>query len=121
MEIAAPLKNTLTLNEYADVCIKQVPQLTCGINRYTNHCYLCHKQYELMARLFYNLWPVATMKFCPVEKKIDNLGTNVCQILTEPYQKLPKEFYNFAKVAKFRQIWSHWPQDASKTSIQNYF
>ena len=43
-----------------------------------------------------------------VNKKIAIDGTDVCQILNRPYQKLPKHFYNFAKVTKFLQIWSHW-------------
>ena len=50
---------------------------------------------------------------------IDNLTNNIkisqssskfCQILNKPWNILLEMFYNFAKLAKFRQIWSHWRQ-----------
>ena len=47
------------------------------------------------------------MNIGPVACKTSKAGTNVCQIPIKLYQKLPKDLQNFAKVAKFRQIWSH--------------
>ena len=65
-------------------------------------------------QILLNIWPFVTIKICWVASEIANVGTKVCQILNQLFQKLPKDFSNFAKVAKFCQIWSHWryhPQD----------
>ena len=76
-------------------------------------------QCDQMAILLFNLWPFTAMTICPIAKNA-NVGSKVCQIINEPSKKLPKDFYNFAKVAKFRQIWQQTLL-RSKTSISFQF
>ena len=44
-------------------------------------------------------------------------GSKFCQILNK-HLKIAKEFLNFTKVAKFRQIWSHWARHRGNNSFK---
>ena len=44
----------------------------------------------------------------------------ISQILNNP-QNIAEKFKNFAKVAKFRWIWSHWLTTASLVKGEHYF
>ena len=50
------------------------------------------------------------MKNCPITKlwaqKLSNIKTMGSKFKLKP-QRIAKDFYNFTKVAKFRQIWPH--------------
>ena len=50
---------------------------------------------------FFNIWQFKTMPILAIG------GSEFCQIFNKPL-KLPKNLYYFAKVARFRQIWSYW-------------
>ena len=66
------------------------------------------QQCDQMVRLFFNIWQLATMKISPIMHQIGQSRLNIWpkrKILT----KCVKDLYNFARVAKFHQIYSHWP------------
>ena len=46
-------------------------------------------------------------KFAQSNTNCPKMGSQLCQITNKPLKYCPR-FFNFAKVAKFRQIWSHW-------------
>ena len=46
-------------------------------------------------------------KLAQKHTELSKVGSKVCQILIKTLIKLSNIFLNFAKVAKFRQIWSH--------------
>ena len=53
---------------------------------------------------------ITTMNICrSLIIKIAKVGRKCCQILTNP-KNIAKYFLCFAKLAKFRQLWSHWPE-----------
>ena len=54
-----------------------------------------------MLRLWFNIWPFATMK-------ISLIMIQICLSTPIIFQN-KKNFQSFAKLEKFRQIWSHWP------------
>ena len=59
-----------------------------------------------MAKLFFNISSFGTIKMCPMPNE-------VCQVQNFPeyqiiFPNIAQDFLIFAKVAKFRQIWSHW-------------
>ena len=62
-------------------------------------------QCDQIAKLIFNMIPFATFQICPK-------ASNFCQIKLKvlpkinPY-KIAKYFKHFAKVVKFRHIWSH--------------
>ena len=49
-------------------------------------------QCDHMLRLFSNLWPFITMKFCTVAYEISKAGTNLCQIRNKNTKSCPKIF-----------------------------
>ena len=51
-----------------------------------------------------NISPFTRFKICPMEKNISHIGF---KILIEPSRDCPR-YLNLAKLAKFRQVWSHW-------------
>ena len=65
-------------------------------------------QCDQMTRLCFQFWPFTTVKIHPLAKTFfAKVGSKFCQKLNKP-SKIA--FYNFADVAKFRQIWSHCPR-----------
>ena len=66
---------------------------------------------------FLAIWPFATMEIYPIAEQCTKVGSIFCQILNNP-QKLPKICFNFAKVVKFRQIWSQCSQSRPTTLWQ---
>ena len=56
----------------------------------------------------FNIWPFRKRKFCP---KVYNICQRRFTILPNAkllLKKCPKKVLNFAQMAKFRHIWSHW-------------
>ena len=50
-----------------------------------------------------NIGPFTTIKICPISKTFAQLGYKNCPLQNKP----SKNSQSFAKVVKFRQIWSH--------------
>ena len=59
-----------------------------------------------MARFVLQYLALNNNELLPNSIKVAKIGSQFCQILNKP-SKFAKDFYFFAKVAKFRQIWSH--------------
>ena len=57
--------------------------------RFLISCYMQEGQCDQLARLFFNLWPFAAMKICPIALQIWQSWLKLCQI--------DKMFLNFAK------------------------
>ena len=55
---------------------------------------------QMSIRLFFQYLAFYINEICPMAYKIVKLGSNVCQILKSS-QRVAKNFYDFAKVAKF--------------------
>ena len=55
-----------------------------------------------MARLFINIWPFTTKTIC--SKAFDKFWQSGFKV----WPNIRKTFRNNSKMAKFRQIWSHW-------------
>ena len=53
----------------------------------------------------FNIWPFTTMNVCLIAKVFPKVGSKFCQIY---HQKIAKDIKNFANVAKFCQILSHY-------------
>ena len=73
-----------------------------------------------MARLFFNIWPFTPIKTLP--NGLQNLPKtvqNVTKYLINP-QKVAQSFEDFAKMAKFRQIWSHWEVGAVVVELKPF-
>ena len=64
-------------------------------------------QCDQMARLFFNICSFATNKMCPIAYEVCQNRFKISPNIKNPPKYCPRLF-NFAKVAKFRQIWSHW-------------
>ena len=45
-----------------------------------------------MARLLFNIWAFAAMKFAQRHNKFAKVGSKICQVQNRPYNKLPKTF-----------------------------
>ena len=58
-----------------------------------------------MARLFASI--LTKLKFCPKTKKFPNYVQTFANYWMNP-TKIAKYIKKFAKLTKFRQIWSHW-------------
>ena len=54
-----------------------------------------------------DIWPLTAKTFAKLHVNFTKLGKKFCPNTKRPL-KFAKVFQNFAKVAKFRQIWSHW-------------
>ena len=57
-------------------------------------------------------------KFAQWHTKFAKVGPKICQIVNKP-SKIAQDFKVFAKVAKFRQIWSHCPQTTFQTAADH--
>ena len=55
----------------------------------------------------FNIWPFRTMKNWPIVKIFVKVGSQFGHILNILSRNGRILFFNFPKVAKFRQIWSH--------------
>ena len=63
-------------------------------------------QCDKMARLLFSNLGIYNIQKLPKSIKVAKVGSQFCQILNKP-SKIAKDFKNIAKVANFRQIWSH--------------
>ena len=61
-------------------------------------------QCDQMAKLLFKIWPFSTIIICLITWKCCQRELKLCQIAL----KIAKDILQFAKVAKFCQIWSHW-------------
>ena len=68
-----------------------------------------YKQRDQMARLYFNIWPFISTKICPMTHKISQRRSKIL-----PNDKLTLKTKDISKVAKYRQIWSHWLQISFK-------
>ena len=64
-------------------------------------------QCDQMARIFF-IQPFIQWKFLPVANQFDKVRSNVLPNDNLSFLKGPNYFSNFAKLSKFRKIWSHW-------------
>ena len=62
---------------------------------------------DQIIKLFLSIFPFKIVKIYPLSIKNRQVIYQLCQILTKP-SNMAKCFLNVAKLAKFRQIWSHW-------------
>ena len=62
---------------------------------------------DQLARLFFNIWPFTILKSCPKFLKNAKVGSKFCQT-HKPSTFCQSRIKIFPKVAKFRQILSHW-------------
>ena len=70
-------------------------------------CCWCEQCYQ-MVRLFFNICPFATMKISPIMSSICQSIISILPNNKQIIKNLPKICTLFAKVVKFRQIWSLW-------------
>ena len=63
-------------------------------------------QCDQMAWLFFNIWPVTSMKISPMAYKFCPSRSKIFTNSKINHQKNAQDFEDFAKMAKFRQIWS---------------
>ena len=61
-----------------------------------------------MARLFFNIWPFITMQIWQIAQHICHSRFKILPNSKKKFFKIAQILLNFANVAKFRQIWSHW-------------
>ena len=76
-------------------------------------------QCDQTVRLFFNIWPLATITNSPIMYQICQSRLNILTNKKKTIKNLPKDLQSFAKVAKFRQIWSHCDADAKFAKANN--
>ena len=69
-----------------------------------------------MARIFSIFGHSYQEKLAQWHTKFVKVGARYSQIVNKPY-KIVQNFEDFAKMGKFRQIWSHWDRFLS-TSVR---
>ena len=63
--------------------------------------------FDQMVKLFFKIWPFATMKISPKMSQICQSRLSILPNKEKTVKNLPKTFKLLPKGAKFRQIWSH--------------
>ena len=64
-------------------------------------------QCDQIGLLFFYIWACKTIKSCPKTIQFCQSRLKICQTLIKP-STIWQRFIKCCKVAKFRQIWSHW-------------